>query len=69
MMNETVKYGEIIVYTYNNYKGDREVNIANTDKYGLASESITLSISQTRHLLIVLLGMKSELLDDGEGVA
>jgi hypothetical protein len=57
-MNETVKYGDISVKIYDNHKGVKEVNIANN------CEDITLSISQARHLLVTLLGMKSELLDE-----
>ena len=65
MDKQTVRYGDVVIHIYKNYKDEQEVNIAND------CENITLSIPQTRHLLFafLLLGMKSELLDDGEGVA
>ena len=63
MDKQTVRYGDVVIHIYKNYKDEQEVNIAND------CENITLSIPQTRHLLVALLGMKSELLDDGDKVA
>jgi len=60
MDKQTVRYGDVVIHIYKNYKNEQEVNIANN------CEDITLSISQARHLLVTLLGMKSELLDEDE---
>ena len=58
MTEHTVRYGDIVISIYDDWKGEKEVNIAND------CENITLSIPQARHLLVALLGMKSELLDE-----
>ena len=58
MNDTTINYGDVAVSIYDNHRGEKEVNIANN------AENITLSISETRHLLVILLGLRQELLDE-----
>lgn len=62
MKETTVKYGNIVIHLYLNYKNEPEVNIGTKDGF----DNVTLSIPETRCLAIALLGMRSELFDNEE---